>query len=69
MTTPNKLYKSTIVIWTDYNPVQRELEDLAREAQVGDAFCSKQESTFVEDPSNDPDWVDTDFFGDPDRFE
>ncbi len=62
MKLPKKLYKSTIVIWTDYNPDTVELEDLAREAQRGDAYCSKNVSAEV-DPRTDPDWDGTEFFG------
>jgi hypothetical protein len=63
MTSP--LYKTTIVIWTDYDPRTRELEDLAREATVGDAYCSKQEAVEVADPSGDPEWDGTEFFDPP----
>ena len=57
------LYKTTIVIWTDYNPVHLELDDLAREACVGDAYCSKQETDLVQDISKDLDRDGTEFFG------
>lgn len=60
-----KLFKTTIVIWSDYNPEGRvELEDLARAATVGDAYCSKQETVPVEDPEQDADWDGTEFFWD-----
>ena len=60
------LYKTTIVIWSEYPGDQVELEDLAREATMGDAYCSKQESVRVE--NNDPaigadDGPSRDFFG------
>ena len=54
------LYKTTIVIWTDCNPAHREIDDLAREAMVGDAFCSQQHVEHVTGPGQFP---DTDFFG------
>ena len=57
------LYKTTIVIWTDFNPYRLELDDLAREAVSGDGYCSKQEITLVEDPSKDPDCPAMEFFG------
>ena len=58
-----KLFKTTIVIWSEYDPTGAvELEDLAREAQRGDAYCSKQESVFVEEAESDPDWDGTEFF-------
>ncbi len=56
------LFKTTIVIWSDYNGTEVELEDLAREATSGDAYCSTARSEFVPDPPSDPDWDDTDFF-------
>lgn len=55
---PPKLYKTTIVIWTDYMP-SVEIDDLAREAVSGNAFCSEQETVEVRDPDEFP---DTDFF-------
>lgn len=67
---PNKLYKTTIVIWTEYDPGSVELVDLAREAHVGDAYCSKQISEEISQYENDPDWDGTEFFGDrPDEEE
>jgi hypothetical protein len=35
------LHKSTIVIWTDYDPSDSEISALAREAENGDAYCSR----------------------------
>lgn len=63
MTTP-KLFKTTVVIWTEEDPSSMELEDLAREATVGNSYCSKQVTEEVEDPSIDPDWDGTEFFDD-----
>lgn len=57
-----KLYKSTIVIWSEENPMQLELAELARKAEVGGAYCSKLRAELVEDPKSDPDWDGTDFF-------
>ena len=57
------LYKTTIVIWTDYNASQVELEDLAIAATVGDAYCSKQECVKVEEPFDDPNPPSPEFFG------
>ncbi len=58
-----KLYKSTIVIWSEENPMQLELSALARGAEVGDDYCSKRHAELVEDPGSDPDWDGADFFG------
>lgn len=60
MSKPKELYKTTIVIWTDYDPAGVELEDLAREATSGDALCDGQGTEKVTDPEQMP---DTDFFG------
>ena len=57
-----KLWKTTIVIWSDSDPQGAEIDDLARDAMVGDSFCSKQEILFVQDAEEDPDWVPTEFF-------
>lgn len=57
-----KLYKTTIVIWSDSDPVGMELTELARDAFVGDSYCSKQEVVVVNNPKTDPDWDGTEFF-------
>lgn len=44
---PEKLWKTTIVIYTNYDPKDLEITDLAEEARDGCAFCSKQETTEV----------------------
>lgn len=58
-----QLYKSTIVIWSDEDPTKLELSDLARDAENGGSYCSKQIAELVESPEDDPDWDGTDFFG------
>ncbi len=61
------LYKTTIVIWSEYDPTDEvELDDLAREAVSGDAYCSKMRALKVDDPPKDPDWDGTEFFGESD---
>lgn len=57
------LLKHTIVIWSELelNPVS--IEDLASEATDGAAYCSVQRAQRIEDPSHDPDWDGTEFFG------
>lgn len=59
----NPLHKTTIVIWTEYDPSNVELEDLAREATSGEGYCSKQNTERIEDPAADKDWDGTEFFG------
>jgi hypothetical protein len=56
------LFKSTIVIWTEYDPTQLELTDLAHEAESGDAYCSKTDCILMAEPEKDPTWDGTDFF-------
>lgn len=56
------LYKAEIIIWCEQNPENMELSDLAREAETGDAYCSKMAVTLVADPSAEPDWDGTEFF-------
>lgn len=57
------LKKTTIVIWSEVDDPDRELSDLAREAEVGDAYCARLASMVVNDPQADPDWDGTEFFG------
>lgn len=56
------LFKTTIVIWTDYDPEDADITYLATEAADGDAYCSSQRKTFVKDPTKDPEWDGTEFF-------
>jgi len=62
MTKP--LYKSTIVIWTQYDPsaLEIELPDVAYQAENGDAYCSKMDYVLVAEPEKDEAWDGTDFF-------
>lgn len=60
MQLPDKLYKTTIVIWSQYDGGEVGLTDLAREADQGDAYCSLQESELVTDRADFP---GTEFFG------
>jgi len=58
--TPDKLYKTTIVIWTEYDPDGVDIDYLGRDAIYGDAYCSSVERECIEDSSLFP---DTEFFG------
>jgi len=60
-----KLYKTTIVIWSEFDPGAEglELEDLARDATSGESYCSKVKYETVQEAEADPDWDGTDFFG------
>jgi len=57
------LYKTSIVIWTRYDPSCMEIDRLADEAMDGNAYCSKQETEKVLDRNRDPDWDGSEFFG------
>lgn len=57
-----ELYKTEIVIWSNFNPDSVELEDLARDATDGGSYCSKQRVYFVLDAEKDEDWDGTEFF-------
>ena len=58
-----KLYKTTIVIWSEDDPTNlMEIDALAQDAMNGESYCSKQETVRVEDPISDPDWDGTEFF-------
>lgn len=60
--TDMKLYRSTITIWSEFDPRQLELSALAREAESGAAYCSKMQACEIEHPEEDPDRDGTDFF-------
>lgn len=62
---PKNLYKTTIVIWSEYDPDQQvEIDELARDAVSGVSYCSKQTTELVPDPAKDKDWDGTEFFND-----
>jgi len=52
MTNKKNLYKTTIVIWTENDPQNMKIEDLAEEVEDGNAICSRQETVAV-DPWKD----------------
>ena len=57
------LYKTTIVIWSDFEPRNVEIDDLAREAVEGASYCSVRRDVLVRDTTTDPEWDGTEFFG------
>jgi hypothetical protein len=58
------LYKSTIIIWSEYDPsaLEVELTDLVHQAEDGDAYCSTMDCVFVPEPEKDTAWDGTEFF-------
>ena len=62
--TMKPLYKTTVVIWSEFDPSELSLRDLVWEATsaIGEAYWSKYHGELVNDPAEDPDWDGTDFF-------
>ena len=60
------LYKTIIIIWSDYNLEASglTLEDLAWEAIYGDSYCSDVKTIYVAAPEKDINPPDMDFFFD-----
>lgn len=68
--TDKPLDKTTIVIWSrpvDMPAHAMEVDALTHEAMEGLAYCSVQRTERIEDPTQDPDWDDTEFFNDGER--
>jgi len=61
-----KLWKTHIVIWSDFDPGRMDLSRLAQEAETGEAYCSRMEAASVPDAKLDLDWDGTEFFGEHD---
>ena len=57
-----QLFKSTIVIWSEFDPTTVTLDYLAKQAIDGQAYCSLQDTKKVKDPRRDPDWDGSEFF-------
>jgi hypothetical protein len=61
------LWKSTIVIWSTFDPSEFDIEDLSRDALAGDAHCSEHKVEFIDDLDSDPDWDGSELLNDPDN--
>ena len=61
------LYKTTIVIWSEYDGNFCDIELLAADAMRGEAYCSKQESELVLNPKDDLEWDGTEFFNNEEK--
>lgn len=60
MALPKKLYKTTVVIWSTFDPTDKyELDELGREAMEGQFYCSSQEAECITDMDEFP---ETEFF-------
>jgi hypothetical protein len=57
------LYKTTVIIWSEVNPDEWELVELACEATSGErAYAPFGKSELIQHPEEDPDWDGTEFF-------
>ena len=59
------LWRTTIYIWTEYDPQHLELSELAREAEVGNAYCDYMRFDYIENPVAAG--LATEFFDEPDN--
>lgn len=58
-------WKTTITVWSDFDPSSTELSRLAQEAETGAAICTEYEVSFIADPNTDPEFSYTgEFFND-----
>jgi hypothetical protein len=48
---PCRLYKTTIVIFSEFNPENYDIDDLALEATEGDAVCTEAKTELIANPS------------------
>lgn len=58
------LYKTIIVIWSEFDGSEVEIDVLAREAIEGDAICVLSKSILIPDPDTDDTFADTGEFFD-----
>jgi len=56
------LYKTTIIIWSEYDTCGTSVRCLGDNVADRDAYCSKLSCQAVQNPEQDPDWEETDFF-------
>ena len=58
-----KLWKTTIIIWSEYDPseTEMELDEIAEQAIDGNMYCSSIDTREVE-TKRDKDWDGTEFF-------
>ena len=62
---PNDLYKTTIVVWTDFDPTGVSAIDLVDDIgdnQHGRNYISFRNSRTMNDPEQDPHWDYTEHF-------
>lgn len=62
MAGPRKLWKTTIVVWSEFDPQKVETDRLIREATDGQAIITKQHAELVSDPYSQEDGPPEYFF-------
>lgn len=64
MPTPPALHKTVVVVWSRQHPKEQDIDlvELAQEAINGTHYCSRVTTTYLPDPTQDPDWDGTEFF-------
>lgn len=62
------LYKTTIIIWSEYDTCGTSVRCLGDNVADRDAYCSKLSCQAVQNPEQDPDWDGTEFFDEPDDW-
>jgi len=62
MAGPRKLWKTTIVVWSEFDPQKLEMVNLIREATDGQAIITKQDAELVSDPYSQEDGPPEEFF-------
>ena len=61
------LWKTTIVIWSEFDASQVEIDYLARDASNGDSICTSSVTERIDDPPSHPGFAATgEFFYDHD---
>lgn len=64
-TMPSNLYKTTIVVWTDFDPTDIsaiELVDDVGDNQYGRNYIAFRNSRMMNHPEQDPHWDGTEYF-------
>lgn len=64
-----KLWKTEIVIWSEFDPTKVPVARLAREGESGSAYIGKAHSELISDPYGMDDSPPEDFFNDPEEHD
>ncbi len=69
MNAPRKLWKTSIVVWSEYDPQKVPPGRLVVEAESGDAYMAVCHSELISGPYEQDDGPPESFFGDEDGVE